>query len=179
MTYGPIQFGSAALCDPVNPNMPRPPCPTPTHGVYSNSCPSSWWCHPAISSSVTPSPPAPKPSYHQGVFQWVNSSHEVAKVLEFQLQHQSCQWTPRTDLWDGLVGSPCSPRNSQESSPTPQFKSINFSVLNFLHYFMANRKGKTWKQWQVSSSWALKLLQMVTATMKSEDYFLAGKLWQR
>ena len=42
--------------------------------------------------------PAPNPSQHQGFFQWVNSSHEVAKVLEIQLQHQSFQWTPRTDL---------------------------------------------------------------------------------
>ena len=63
-----------------------------------------------------------------------SSSHEVAKVLEFQLQHQSLQWTPRTNLLqDGLVGSPCSPRDSQESSLTPQFKSINFSALSFLH----------------------------------------------
>ena len=46
------------------------------------------------------------------LFQWVNSSHKVAKVLEFQLQHQSFQWTPRTDLLlNGLVGSPCSPRD--------------------------------------------------------------------
>ena len=67
-------------------------------------------------------------------FQWVNSSHEVAKVLEFQLQHHSFQWTPRTDLLkNGLVGSPCSPRDSQESSPTPQFKSINSSGLSSLH----------------------------------------------
>ena len=52
----------------------------------------------------------------------------------FQLQHQSFQWTPGTDLLqDGLVGSPCSPRDSQESSPTPQSKSINSSVLSFLH----------------------------------------------
>ena len=43
----------------------------------------------------SPSPPAPNPSQHQGLFQWVNSSYEVAKVLEFQLQHQSFQWTPR------------------------------------------------------------------------------------
>ena len=43
-----------------------------------------------------PSPPAPNPSQHQSLFQWVNSSHEVAKVLEFQLKHQSFQWTPRT-----------------------------------------------------------------------------------
>ena len=46
----------------------------------------------------SPSPPAPTPSQHQGLFQWVSSSHEVAKVLEFQPQHQSFQWTPRTDI---------------------------------------------------------------------------------
>ena len=63
-----------------------------------------------------------------------NSSHEVAKVLEFQLQHQSFQWTPKTDLlYNGLVGSPCSPRDTQESSPTPQLKSINSLVLSFLY----------------------------------------------
>ena len=67
--------------------------------------------HPLLS----PSPPAPNPSQHQGLFQWVNSSHEVAKVLEFQLQHQSFQWTPRTGLLqDGLAGSPSSPRDSPE-----------------------------------------------------------------
>ena len=82
----------------------------------------------------SPSPLAANPSQHQDLFQWVNSSHEVAKVMEFQLQHQSLQWTPRIDLlWDGLVGSPCSSRDSQESSPTPQFKNINFSVLSLLH----------------------------------------------
>ena len=51
--------------------------------------------HPLSSSS----PPAPNPSQHQGLFQWVNSSHEVAKVLEFQPQHQSFQWTPRIGLF--------------------------------------------------------------------------------
>ena len=55
----------------------------------------------AIQSShplSSPSPPAPSRSQHQSLLQWVDSSHEVAKVLEFQLQHQSFQWTPRTDL---------------------------------------------------------------------------------
>ena len=79
------------------------------------------------------SPPAFNLSQHQDLFQWVTSFHQMAKVLEFQLQHQSFQWTFRTDfLWDGLVGSPCSPRDSQESSPTPQFKSISSSVFSFL-----------------------------------------------
>ena len=83
--------------------------------------------HPLLS----PSPPDPNPSQHQSLFQWVNSSHEVAKVLEFQLQHHSFQRTPRADLLqNGLVGSPCSPRDSQESSPTPQFKSISSLALS-------------------------------------------------
>ena len=85
----------------------RPPCPSPTPRVYSNSCPSSWWCHPAISSSVIPLSCCPQSLPASGSFQWVNSPHEAAKVLEFQHQHQSFQWTPRTDfLYNGLVGSP-------------------------------------------------------------------------
>ena len=82
----------------------------------------------------SPSPPAPNPSQHQSLFQWVNSLHEVAKVLELQLQHHSFQRNPSVDLLqNGLVGSPCSPRDPQESSPTPQFKSINSSALSLLH----------------------------------------------
>ena len=81
----------------------------------------------------SPSPLAPNPSQHQSLFQCVSSSHEVDKVLEFQLQHHSFQRNPKADLQNGLVGSPCSPWDSQESSPTPQFKSINSSVLSLLH----------------------------------------------
>ena len=85
----------------------RHPCPSPTPGVYSNSPPSSRWCRPTISSSLVPfscfwSSPA------SGIFQWVNSSHQVVKVLEFQLQHQSFQWISRLvsfrmDWWDLLA----------------------------------------------------------------------------
>ena len=107
-----VQFSRSDSLRPHESQHARPPCPSPT-GVHSNSCPSSQWCHPAISSSFVPSPPAPNTSQHQGLFQWVNSSHEVAKLLEFQLQHLSFQWTPRTDLLqNGLVGSPCSPKDS-------------------------------------------------------------------
>ena len=74
------------------------PCPSPTSGAYSNSCPTSQWCQPSY-PSVTPSPPTFNLSHHQGLFQRVNSSHQVAQVfLEFQLQHQSFQWTFRTDF---------------------------------------------------------------------------------
>ena len=92
--YSSVQFSSSVVSDSLRPHESqhaRPPCPSPTS---PNSCPSSRWCHPAISSSIVPfSSPAPKPSQHQGLFQWVNSSHEVAKILEFPLQHQSFQWT--------------------------------------------------------------------------------------
>ena len=84
-------------------------------------------CHPLLLLPLIP-------PQHQSLFQWVNSSYEVAKVLEFQLQHHSLQRNPRADLLpNGLVGSPFSPRDSQESSPTPQFKSINSSALSLLH----------------------------------------------
>ena len=95
------------------------------------------WVSDAIQSShplSSPSPLAFNLSQHQGLFKWVSSLHQVAKVLEFQLQHQSFQWTFRTDfLQDELVGSPWSPRDSQESFPIPQFKSINSSALSLLY----------------------------------------------
>ena len=86
------------LCDPMNHSTPGLPVhhqlleftQTHAHRVGDAIQPS----HPLSS----PSPSAPNPSQHQSLFQWVSSSHEVAKVLEFQLQHQSFQWTPRTDL---------------------------------------------------------------------------------
>ena len=124
------QFSHSVVSNSLRPHglqHARPPCPSPTPRVYSHS---SRWCHPLSSSSL----PALNLSQHQGLFQWVSSSNQVAKVLEFQLQHQSFQWIFRTDfLWDGLAGSPCSPRDSQKSSPTPQFQSINSSVLSFLY----------------------------------------------
>ena len=114
----------------------RLPCPSPTPGTYVRQTHVHW-----ISDAIQPSHPLSSSSplalnlfQHQGLFQWVSSSHQVAKVLEFQLQHQSFQWIFRTDfLQDGLVVSSCSPRDSQESSPTPQFKSINPSALSFLY----------------------------------------------
>ena len=112
----------------------RLPCPSPTTGAYLNLCPSSRWCHPTISSSVVPFSSCLQSFPASGSFEWVSSLHQVARVLEFQLQHQSFQWTFRTDfLSDWLVLSPCSPRDSQESSPTPQFKSINSLALSLLY----------------------------------------------
>ena len=82
-----VQFGRSVVSDSLRPHESqhaRPSCPSPTSRVHSDSHPSSQWCHPAISSSVIPFS-CPNASQHQGLFQWVSSSHEVAKVLEFQL----------------------------------------------------------------------------------------------
>ena len=101
--FSSVQFNPSVMSNSLWPHElqhTRPPCPSPIPGIYSNSCPLSRWCHPAISLS-SPSPPAPNPSQHHGLFQWVTSLHEVAKVLEFQLQHQFFQWTP----WTGLLHS--------------------------------------------------------------------------
>ena len=111
----------------------RPPCPSLSPWPCSNSF-MSIKLGDAIQPShplSSPSPPAFNLSQHQGLFQWVSSSHQVAKVLELQLQHQSFPWIFKVDiLYDWLVWSLCSPRDSQESSPTPQFKSINSSALS-------------------------------------------------
>ena len=81
----------------------------------------------------SPFPPAFNLSQHQGLFQWVSSSRQVVEILELQLHHQSFQWIFRTDfIYNWLIGSPCSPRDSQESSLTPQFKGNNSSALNFM-----------------------------------------------
>ena len=97
-----VQFSRSIISNSLRPHglqHARLPCPSPAPGVYSNSCPLREGCHPTISSSVIPvSPFVFNLSQHQGLFQWVSSSHQVAKVLEFQLQHQSFQWIFRTDF---------------------------------------------------------------------------------
>ena len=134
-----VQFSSVAQscltpCNPMNHNTRGLPL---HHQLAEFTQTHVHWVSDAIQPShplFSPSPPALNLSQHQGLFKWVRSSHQVVKVLEFQLQHQSFQWTSRTDLLqDRPVGSPCSSRDSQESSPTPQFKSINSSVLSFLY----------------------------------------------
>ena len=98
-----FQFSSVTqscltLCDPMD-------CSTPGFPVHHQlpefTHTHVHWVTDAIQPShplLSPSPPALNLSQHQGLFKWVSSSHQVAKVLELQLQHQSFQWTPRTDL---------------------------------------------------------------------------------
>ena len=87
-SFSSVQFSSSVVSNSLWPHESqhaRPPCPSRTPGVHSDSCPSSQWCHPAISSFVVPFSSRLQSLQHQSLFQWVNSSHEVAKILEFQL----------------------------------------------------------------------------------------------
>ena len=95
-----------------------------------------YWVGDAIQPSHPPSPSSPfalNHTQHQRLFQWVSFSHQVAKLLELQLQYQSVQWIFRVDFFlDWVVWSPCSPRDSHESSPAPQLESINSAHSVFL-----------------------------------------------
>ena len=132
-----VQFSRSVVSDSLRPHEPqhaRPPCPSPTPGVHSDSLPSSQWCHPAISSSVVPFSFHPQSFPASGSFQmsqlFTLSGQSIGVSTSTSVPPMNAQdWSPLG--WTGWVS--LSPRVSQESSPTPQFKSINSIVLSFLH----------------------------------------------
>ena len=90
-----VLFSCSIMSDTLQPHglqHSKLPCPSPTPGACSNSCPSSRWCHPTSHPRSSPSRPSFNLSQHQGLFHWVSSLHQVAKVLELQFQLQSFQW---------------------------------------------------------------------------------------
>ena len=123
------------------------------------------------------------------LFKWVRSVCQVAKVLEFQLQHQSFQWIFRTDfLQDWLVWSLCCPRDSQESSPTPQFRSINswcsaFFMVQLSHPDLTARKTIALTIWTFVSKMMSLLLntlsKFVIAFLPSSKHLLISCLQSR
>ena len=124
IAYTNFQFSSVTqscltLCNPMDCSMPGVPV---HHQLPELAQTLVHWVRDVIQPShllSSPSPPAFNLVQHQGIFKWVTSLHQVAKGLEFQLQHQSFQWIFRTDfLQNWLVWSSCSPRDSQESFPT-------------------------------------------------------------
>ena len=136
--FSSVQFSHSVVSDSLQPHESqhaRPPCTSPTPGVHSNSCPSSPWCHPSISSSVVPfsscpqSLPASESFPMSQRFAWGGQSTGVSALASF-LPKNSQGWSPSE--WTGWI-SLQSKGFSRESSPTPQFKSIKSSVFRFLH----------------------------------------------
>ena len=124
--FSSVQFSRSVMSDSLWPHESqhtRTPSPSPAPGVHSDSCPSSQWCHPAISSWVVPfsscpqSLPASESFPMSQLYAWGGQSTGASALASF-LPKKSQGW------------SPCSPRDSQESSPTWQFKRINSSALN-------------------------------------------------
>ena len=153
-----VQFSSVAqscptLCDPMNRSTPGLPVhhqlleitQTHVHRVSDAIQPS----HPLLS----PSPPSPNPSQHQGLFQWVNSSNEVAKVLEFQLQHHSFQWTPRTDLlrmdWLDLLAVQGTLKSllQHHGSKASILQRSTFFIVQLSHPYMTTGKTIALARW--------------------------------
>ena len=91
--FSSVAQSCPTLCDHMTQHA-RPPCPSPTPRVYSNSCPLSQWCQPAISSSVVPFSSSPQSFSASGSFPMSQLFASGGQELEFQLQHQSFQWTP-------------------------------------------------------------------------------------
>ena len=120
----------------------RLPCPSPTPGACSDSCPLSWWCHPAISSEVTATPSAFNLAQHQGLFQWISSLHQVTKVMELQLHHQSFHrisrtWSPLG--WTGWISLQSTLQH--HSSKASVLQRSAFFIVQLSHPYMTT--GKT------------------------------------
>ena len=134
--YSSVQFSRSVVSDSLRPHESqhaRPPCPSPTPRVYSNSCPSSRWCHPAISSSVVPFSSCPQSLPASGSFPMSQLFKSGGQSWSFSYSISPSNEHPglisfRMDWLDLLAV-----QGTQESSPTPQFKSINSSALSFLH----------------------------------------------
>ena len=123
----------------------RPPCPSPTPGVYPNSCPLSWWCHLTISSSVVPFSYCP-----QSLPAW--GSFPVSQLFASGGQSIGVSASASVLPVNTQDWSPCSPRDSQESSPTPQFKSINSSALSFLDSPTLTSIHDHWKNYSLDQT---------------------------
>ena len=124
-----VQFSGSVMSDSLWPHEPqhiRPPCPSPTPRVHPNPCPLSQWCHPAISSSVVPFSSCPQSFPAAGSFQmsqlFTSGSQSIGVSASTSVLPMNTQ-DPFPLRWTGWIS--CSPWDSQESSPTPQFKSIN------------------------------------------------------
>ena len=182
----------------------RPPCPSPSSGACSSSCPLSRWCHPTISSSVIPFSSCLQSFLHQGLFKWVSSLHQVAKVLEAKAyslgNFKICSkillvvvitlyitppslfsmviWHhPYGTRWRGTKEPLDEGERGEWKSWLKAQHSENEDHGIWSHHFMGNRWGNNGNSdWLFL--WAPKSLQMVIAAMKLKDaYSLEEKLW--
>ena len=137
------------LCDPMNHS-------TPCFPVHHQLLEFTWTHAHRVGDAIqsfhplsSPSPPAFNLSQHQDLFQWVNSSHEVVKVLEFQLQHQSFQRTPFRMDWLDLLAVQETLKSflQHHSSKASILLCSAFFIVQFWHPYITTRKTIAWTRW--------------------------------
>ena len=147
--FSPVVQSCLTLCDPMDCSTPGLPV---HHQLPEFTQTHVHWVGDAIQPAhplSSPSPPAFNLSQHQGLFQWVSSSHQMAKVLEFQLQHQSFQWIFQTDLQNGWLdllavqGTLKSLLQHHSSKALILWRSAFFTV-QLSHPYMTTGKAKPW-----------------------------------
>ena len=132
-----VQFSHSVMTDSLRPHEPqhaRPPCPSPTPGVHPNPCPSSWWCHPTISSSVVCFSSCPQSFPASGAFQmsqlFASGGHSTGVSASTSVLPVNTQdWSPLG--WTGWIS--LQSKGLSRVFSKPQFKSINSLALSFLY----------------------------------------------
>ena len=183
--FSSVQFSCSDMSDSLRPNglqHAKPPCPSPTPRVYSNACPLNQWCHPTISSSVTPleGVTAFNHSQHQRCFKWVSSSHDVAKecsnyyttalishtnkvilkILQDRLQQYMNHELPDVQLdlekaEEPEIKLPTSVGSSEKQENSR--KTSTFALLTMskpLTVWIPINCGKFFKRWEYQTTWS-------------------------
>ena len=165
-----VQFSHSVVSDSLQLHglkHTRLPCPSPTPGACPNSCPSSRWCHPTILSSVIPFSSCFQSFPASGSFPMNHSSHQVAKVLELQLQHQSFQHSGlisfRIDGLDllALQGTLKSLLQHHSSKSSVLWCSA-FFMVQLLHPYITTGKTKALTRWNFVSKVMSLLFNMLS-----------------
>ena len=161
--FSSFRFSSSVMSDSLQPRglqHSRPPCPSPTPLACSNSCPSSQRCYPTISSSVISFSYCLQSFPLSGLFQWVSFSYQVAKVLEFQLQHQSFQLIFRLDLL--AVQGTLKSLLQHHSSKASIFLCSVFFIVQISHPYLTTEKNIALTRWTLVDNIISMLLHMLS-----------------
>ena len=170
MAYS-VQFSCSVISKSLRPHglqHSRLPCPSPTPGACSNSCPLSWWCHPIISSSVTPSPPVFNLSRHQGLFQWVSFLHQLAKYWSFSFSiSPSSEYSGLTSFridWFDLLAVQGTPKSllQHHSSKVSILQCSAFFIVQLSHLYMTTGKTIALTRWTFVSKVMSLLFNMLS-----------------
>ena len=174
-----VQFSHSVMSNSLQPQgekHTRLPWPSPTLRACSNSCPSSWWCHPTISSSVVPFSSCLQSFPASGSFQWVSSSHQVARVLESIQDWFPLGWTG----WISLQSKGLLRVFSNTTVEKHHFFSDAFFIVQLSHPYMTTGKTIALTRWtfvgKIMSLLFNMLSRLIIAFLPRSKHFLISWL---